>query len=45
MQTVKTCPSTKKTTNSPDKMARWGNAGNTVGTRLPKNGAPKGKGK
>jgi hypothetical protein len=40
--TVKTNPSTKKTASSPAAMAKWGNDGNTKGTRLPNNGAPKG---
>jgi hypothetical protein len=42
MKNPQTSPSTNKSTNSPSKMAGWGNAGNTHGTRLPNNGAAKG---
>jgi hypothetical protein len=42
MKTVKTNPSTLKTASSPEKMAQFGNAGNTKGTRLPNGGCPKG---
>ena len=42
MKTVKTNPSTLKTATSPDKMASWGNAGNTRSTRLPNGGCPRG---
>jgi hypothetical protein len=42
MKTVKTNPSTLKTAGTPDKMAGWGNSGNTKGTRLPNGGCAKG---
>jgi hypothetical protein len=43
MDVKKTNPSTRATASSADKMIKsFGNEGNTVGTRLPKNGAPKG---
>lgn len=42
MKTVKTNSETIKTASSPEKMAGWGNAGNTKGTRLPNGGCPKG---
>lgn len=46
MKTVKTASTTIKTASSPDKMAKFGNAGNTKGTRLPNGGCPRrGKGK
>jgi hypothetical protein len=42
MKTVKTNPSTLKTASSPEKMAQFGNAGNTHGTKLPNGGCPRG---
>ena len=39
---VKTNSETLKTASSPDKMAGWGNAGSTKGTRLPNGGCAKG---
>ena len=43
MQGPKTNPSTLKTAKTPEAMAKFGNAGNTHGTRLPKGGCPKGR--
>ena len=43
MKPVKTSPSAAKTASSPDEMAKWGNAGNTKGTRLPGGGCPRGR--
>ena len=42
MKTVKTNPNTMKTCESADKMAGWGNAGNTKGTSLPNGGCARG---
>lgn len=42
MKTVKTNSETLKTAESPEKMAGWGNAGNTTGTRLPSGGSARG---
>ena len=42
MKSVKTNPSTLKTASSPDKMANFGNMGNTRGTKLPGGGCPRG---
>lgn len=42
MKTVKTNSETMKTASSCESMAKWGNMGNTKGTRLPGGGAPRG---
>lgn len=42
MKTVKTNSETLKSAESPEKMAGWGNAGNTKGTRLPGGGCARG---
>lgn len=39
---VKTNSKTERTASSPDKMAKFGNAGNTQGTKLPKGGCARG---
>lgn len=41
-KTVKTSPSTTKSTSGIDSLDKYGNDGNTKGTRLPDNGCPKG---
>jgi hypothetical protein len=42
MKTVKTNTETMKTATSPEKMAGWGNLGNTKGTKLPNGGCARG---
>lgn len=42
MKTVKTGSTTLKTAGTAEKMAGWGNAGNTKGTSLPNGGCARG---
>lgn len=41
-KTVKTNPSTLKTTSDPDAMAKWGNSGTSTGSKLPNGGCARG---